>query len=431
MATAIASNVRNPSEFGAMPERPWKASLFWIAALGTFFFLSYNASNWLASQRAYVPTVAFGWEKETPFLPWTIVPYWTSDLLYVVSLLICTTRRELNMQAKRLLAAQLISVSCFVAMPLLCSFQRPETHGFFGWLFDVLLGFDKPFNQAPSLHVSLAVILWDRFSAHLTGGWRVAMTGWLALVAVSTMTTYQHHFIDLPTGALAGFLAIALFPSEERRIRRAQRLRLATFYLSGAALAAGAAFRIGGLGSILFWPAAAFTVVAIAYLTDVPGIFRSLPMRLVLAPYTAGAWLNSRWWTRNQAPAEEIAPGIWLGRAPAWFDREPRRFRSVVNLCAELPVSGANVRDVPMLDLVDPRPEQIAAAVAAINGFEAHRPTLVCCALGYSRSASAIAAWLTASGRAGSREEAVQRIRERRPQIVLPPVGGDPVVSGV
>ena len=34
---------------------------------------------------------------------------------------------------------------------------------------NVLAGFDQPFNQAPSLHLSLTVILWARHSAHLTG----------------------------------------------------------------------------------------------------------------------------------------------------------------------------------------------------------------------------------------------------------------------
>ena len=431
MATAIANNLESPAHSGATPGRPWMASVYWLASLAAFFFLSYNTSNWLASQRGHVPTIMFGWEKSMPFVAWTIVPYWTSDLLYVLSLLICTTRRELDMHAKRLLGAQLISVSCFLAMPLLCGFERPATHGVFGWLFDVLLGFDRPFNQAPSLHVSLAVILWDRFAAHLTGVWRIAMTGWLALVVLSTMTTYQHQFVDVPTGALAGLLAIALFPDEEWKTRRAQRLRLATFYLSGATLAGAVALRFGGFVSILLWPAAALALVAIAYAMDLPGLFRALPVRLVLAPYTVGAWLNSRWWTRNHAPAEEIVPGVWLGRAPGWFDGGSRGFGSVVNLSAELHVSHDRLRNVPMLDLVDPRPEQVASAVEAISQFEQQRPTLVCCALGYSRSASAVAAWLVESGHAGSQEEAVERIRERRPQIVLSPIGGAPVVSGV
>jgi membrane-associated phospholipid phosphatase len=396
--------------------------------LGAFFFLSYNTANWMASQRAYVPSVMFSWERSMPFVPWTIVPYWTSDFLYVASILICTTRRELDMHAKRLLGAQLISVTCFVAMPLLCAFERPATHGVFGWLFDVLLGFDKPFNQAPSLHVSLAVILWDRFARHLTGAWKTAMTAWLALVVISTMTTYQHQFLDVPTGALAGLLAIALFPDEEWRTRRAQRFRLATFYLSGATLAGALPFRFGGYTWLLLWPAAAMALVALAYAADAPRILRSLLLRPILAPYTAAAWLNSRWWTRSQGPAEEIVPGVWLGRAPAGSGEG---FRSVVNVAAELHIGHPQVRDVPMLDLVEPKAEQLDAAAQAIEDFAKARPTLVCCALGYSRSAASVAAWLTASGEVSSREEAIERIREHRPQIVLPQFEGAQVAGSV
>jgi protein-tyrosine phosphatase len=412
MAVATATATAN--------RRPWIASLSWLAALGAFFFLSYNTSNWIASQRSHVPTVMFNWEKSTPFLAWTIVPYWTSDLLYVLSILICKTRKELDMHAKRLLGVQLISVAVFVAMPLLCGFERPATHGFFGWLFTVLLGFDRPFNQAPSLHVSLAVILWDRFAAHLSGFWKNAMTAWLALVVISTMTTYQHQFVDLPTGALAGLLAIALFPDEEWKSRRAQRFRMATFYLAGATLLDAIPFRFGGYSWLLLWPGTALALVSIAYAADMPGLLRLLPARLVLVPYTMAAWLNSRWWTRSHAPVEEIVPGVWLGRAPAWFDGGSGDFRSVVNLSAELHVSHDGARNIPMLDLVDPTTDQIREAVAAIEELGEERPTLVCCALGYSRSASAVAAWLTATGHVRSREEAVARIRERRPQIVLP-----------
>jgi hypothetical protein len=47
-------------------------------------------------------------------------------------------------------------VTFFVLTPLRFSFEpKPETHGLAGFLFDALAGFDKPFNQAPSLHIAL------------------------------------------------------------------------------------------------------------------------------------------------------------------------------------------------------------------------------------------------------------------------------------
>ena len=145
---------------GAAEPRPWKPATLWLLALGVLFFSSYNAANWLASQRAGVPAIVFAWESAVPYWPWTIVPYWSIDLFYCVSLFLCATRRELGTLARRLLTIQLISVAIFVLAPLRNTFVRPETSGIFGLMLDALLAFDKPFNQAPALHISLLVILW-------------------------------------------------------------------------------------------------------------------------------------------------------------------------------------------------------------------------------------------------------------------------------
>ncbi|MEK1927692.1 MAG: serine/threonine protein phosphatase, partial [Rhizobium giardinii] len=39
-----------------------KRAALWLAFLAPFFYLSYGGANWLASQRANVPNVAFAWE---------------------------------------------------------------------------------------------------------------------------------------------------------------------------------------------------------------------------------------------------------------------------------------------------------------------------------------------------------------------------------
>jgi len=119
---------------GLTPEHPWKRALAWLAFLGPFFFASYGLANWAASRRDLVGSVVFSWEREIPFLPWTIVPYWSIDLLYVLSLFLCATVRELDVHAKRLLCAQLVCVVCFLLFPLSFSVSRPPTDGFPGFL---------------------------------------------------------------------------------------------------------------------------------------------------------------------------------------------------------------------------------------------------------------------------------------------------------
>ena len=64
----------------AEPEaRPWRRAIAWLCLLGPFFFASYGAANWLAEQRAHVGAIVFAWEHSIPFVPWTIVPYWSID----------------------------------------------------------------------------------------------------------------------------------------------------------------------------------------------------------------------------------------------------------------------------------------------------------------------------------------------------------------
>ena len=133
----------------------WGRSLAWLMLLGPLFFLSYGFSNQLAAAKAVDHSIVFDWERHIPFLPWTIVPYWSIDLLYGLSFLLCRTRLEVDRHALRLLTAQIISVACFIAFPLHFAFERPQVDGFFGALFDALMDFDKPYNQAPSLHISL------------------------------------------------------------------------------------------------------------------------------------------------------------------------------------------------------------------------------------------------------------------------------------
>ena len=140
--------------------RPYLRAALWLAGLGSFFFVSYNAANAYAASLQSVPSIVFAWERHLPFLAWTILPYWSCDLLYALSFALCRTHQELDRHGQRLLAIQIFSIACFVLFPLRVTFVRPPMDGPAAWLFGALTSFDKAYNQAPSLHVSLAVILW-------------------------------------------------------------------------------------------------------------------------------------------------------------------------------------------------------------------------------------------------------------------------------
>lgn len=412
----------------------WKRGVLWLLLLGPLFFASYGFANWLTAQREDVGSLVFAWESAMPLWPWSIVPYWSIDLLYGLSFLLPATRREMDRHALRLLTVQIICVACFLLWPLRFTFERPELNGLFGWMFDVLMGFDKPFNQAPSLHIALLVVIWVMFARHTRGLLlRALLHGWMALIGLSVLTTWQHHFIDVPTGVLAGWLCVWLWPIEGcspmqnlRLAREPQRWRLALRYGLGSAICAALAVNLGGAWLWLLWPCSALLLVALNYAGFGAAGFQkradgslSAASRWLLAPYLLGAWINSRLWTRQHPQPDQVVEGVWLGRVPT--AAEAISFSAVLDLSAELPVRlpDKTYRNLPLLDLIAPDSDACRQGAELIEQLRQQGPLLVCCALGYSRSATLLAAWLLHSGRASSVEQAIAMIRVARPRIVL------------
>jgi len=393
-------------------------AVLWLAFLAPFFYATYGFANWLAAQHEGVGSIVFSWERHIPFLAWTIVPYWSINLFYALSLALNDTKRGVDQMAFRYLTAQVTAVSCFILFPLTATFVRPETSGLPGFMFAVLGGFDKPFNQAPSLHIALLVIIWDHWRHRLGGAWRGIWHLWCLLIGISVLTTWQHHFIDIPTGALVGLLALWLFPrtglnplAGAKISSDPRSIRLAAYYGSGAALALGGAVA-GSFASplwfLLLWPALALAIVAAGYAGLGARVFQkdeeghvSLASRFLLLPYRTGARINAWAWTRRLPASVAIADGVFLGRFPTASEADS--FVTVVDLAAEFErPSGSTGRWIsrPMLDLVEPPHADVAAAAEAVERSRGSGPVLVCCALGFQRSAMVVAEWLVSTGRA-------------------------------
>ena len=299
------------------------------------------------------------------------MPYWSIDAFYALSLFVCASKAELDTHALRLLTAQIGAVACFILFPLRFTFVRPETTGLDGLLFAALTSFDKPFNQAPSLHIALLCIIWVLFARHVPRWVLWPMRLWFAVLAVSVLTTYQHHFIDVPTGALLGFLCLWLWPDRRPSplaqislARERRRLVLAARYAVAAAALAIAGIALGGAALWLLWPAVSLALVAANYAVFGAGGFQkgpdgrmSLAALALFLPYLIGAWINSRLWTRHDDEAAAVGDDVFIGRNP--WPRAAREFAAIVDLCAELPGS-AGSQTIPLLDLVAPTPELLA-----------------------------------------------------------------------
>ncbi len=414
---------------------PWKRATLWLCCLAPFFFLSYGFANWLAAQQTDVGSIVYAWERSIPFLAWTIIPYWSIDALYGLSLFVCTSKAEVDVLGKRLLSAQVIAVMCFFAFPLSFSFDRPETGGLPGTLFTLLEGLDQSFNQAPSLHIALLVILWTLYARHLPERWHWLLHAWFTLIGISVLTTYQHHFIDVPTGALLGWFCIWLWPAEENTPISGFQLSLdrrcwhiAITYIVGSIGFAAAAFVMGGISLWLLWPAISLLLVGAAYAGLGEPVFQktahgqmSMAANWLLAPYLFGAWVNSRLWTLRQPVPAHVRDNVWIGRFPSASDVAQQGFASVVDLTVEMqaPSTQGNWQSVPCLDLISPKPAVLREASETIERFRPSGKVLVNCALGCSRSAAAVATWLVITGRSASVEDAFAIVSNAQPHIVL------------
>ncbi len=415
--------------------RLWPEALLWLALLGPAFFLLYGAANHYAASLppSAVGNIAMDWERHIPLWPWTILPYWSIDLLYGLSLFICTSREELRRHALRLLTVTLLSCLLFALFPLRFGFERPPLSGWAGQLFTLLAGFDKPFNQAPSLHISLLTVLWLRYGAHTPQRWRWLLHGWFALIGVSVLTTWQHHFLDVPTGFALGMVVCYLLPmplpayAGAADIDRARRRRLAARHAIGAALLTALALWLRGWAWLLLWPALALAALSVAYAGGGARVWQKtdgrhrLPARCLFWPYALIMRAVHGLFLRRHPSANLVADNVWVG--PARAAREAR-FHSVLDLTAEYPRQAhpaARYHELPLLDLLLPDARALSAAVAELDAMQSQRqgPILVHCALGMTRSAAVVMAWLVRSGRCASLEEARRRLTDQGRTVAL------------
>ena len=438
-----------------------KTSLLKLALVGILFYASYSLSNHYAASLAYVPEIAFAWERNIPFWEWTIVPYWSLNLMYAAAFFLCRDACEQNRYVARLVSAQIVATTCFMLFPLYFGWPKPPTDGLWGVMFDSLVAFDLPYNQSPSLHIALSIIVgafyWTRFPKI-----RLPIFLWQSLIALSVLTTYQHHFIDVPTGALLGWLVLWAIPQHgvspfrrpfdtQGRLKtseasfceaktstavfreaktspatRSREIKIAMLYLAGAVLSALPSL-FGGAWLWMLWVSVSLSVVAFAYLTGNAAVFQkqadgrlSAAATILLLPYLVGVRLNMAYWLRGKAKTARVRDDVLIGSVSGISDD----LTAVLDVCAEYPrprYRGA-YRVLPLLDMVAPSENDLVQAASLLEALRRqHGKVLTCCALGYGRSAAVVFTWLLVYGGCRDLAQATAELKQARPQTVRPP----------
>ncbi len=256
-----------------------------------------------------------------------IVPYLSIDLFFVAAPFLCRIERELAMFSKRIVAAIVVAGICFLLFPLRFAFERPHASGWLGAAFDWFRGMDQPYNLLPSLHIALQTILAQHYARHTRGLWRVASNVWFILIGLSTLLTYQHHFMDVVTGFALGVYCIYFIRESGPHLSVIENRRVGLYYAVAALVLACLVVWFWPWGALLLWPATALGIVAGAYFGLGPLIFRKADGRLHWSARAGSGSLLVR-------PATLLAllsasmPAVGQGHA-AGLDRPgPQRSRS-------------------------------------------------------------------------------------------------------
>jgi protein-tyrosine phosphatase len=378
-----------------------KFSAFILCAI--VFMIVYNYSAWYISRLETVPSFVFSFEKYIPFLPWTIIPYMTSGLFFFLVFFLCENKEQLKVLAQRMLFTTTVAGLCFILFPLKFSLEKPEiAQTFLGYSFRFLKTFDSPFNQAPSLHIAYALIFWSVLRNLKKR--RLFFMGWLLLLGFSTLTTYQHHCIDILSGSVLAHISFVVFPYRKNDFLY-RNFHLANFYFLSAWITASLALLLnqyyGYIWLLLLWPAIMFIAIGYHYqknnvffLKDKNGNI-SILRKILYFPYLLTYRFFWRFFRTNKTPLE-IAPRIYISSRP---DRNDLKFFNSSTIIYDLSAEMEEIIDlkttpsyhsVPFLDIGSFDIEQTKALIKEITKHYQHLPDngkiLIHCTMGFTRS---------------------------------------------
>ncbi len=160
------------------------------------------------------------WDRRIPFSPaWVwiyLAPYLIGPL--VIGLL---SRDTFRWFVRRGLILVFITLTIFVAYPTrTVRPPLPEGDSPTVQLYRHMVGIDEPpANAAPSLHVSLTCLLAWALMRDFPRWWLAAVGG-VGLVWLATLLTWQHHLLDVATGALLASLLALPWPFQRAPISR-------------------------------------------------------------------------------------------------------------------------------------------------------------------------------------------------------------------
>jgi membrane-associated phospholipid phosphatase len=425
VAFLIIYNIRM-QDTTEVPKIHWLSGFIWLAILAPLFFIVYGWANTYSAGLPVdgVKEFVYDWERHIPFIPWTILPYWSIDFLYGISLFLPLTKFAQRQHALRLLVATPIAAAFFYFYPLTFSGGRPDAEGLWKTLFDALLGFDKPFNQSPSLHIILLVIIWQIYLPQFKQVGKLLWNVWCFLIGISVLTTFQHHFIDIPAGFLVGVVICFIFPlvkEHQWKWNQVKITRLARYYLIPAII-----LLICGMYApfwpalVLLWIGFSMLVIGLGYMNFGPIVFQkhdngtfSFAAKTIHLPYRSISKVVRYFFFSSYKEPQKITDNLYLG-AYAMDHLTP--CDAIFDVCSEYERANYKMEyyvNYPLIDLEVPSIGELRLGVEKLDALlQNNRVVFIHCALGMSRSAILVMGWMLYSKKVRSVEAAIQYFRD-------------------
>jgi len=142
-------------------------------------------------------------DNAVPFLDWTVWIYCSYFVFLFLPFAVCRDDARAARVLYGLMANSVLAGVVFLVWPTTGVVQQPVMRGVSGLLWSALLTVDRPANYFPSLHVANVCVCALALSRE-GNTWRRVAVVWTTLIVVSTLTTKQHFFIDLPAGLSLG-----------------------------------------------------------------------------------------------------------------------------------------------------------------------------------------------------------------------------------
>ena len=178
-----------------------------VLIVGAYQFYFFTQRHWIRPARRFVSAI----DERIPYVPgWS----WVYSFLYYPAILylnlIAASPGHFTRMAFSFIVLLALQLICFTIYPVATPAhwrRRDATRLASERFLKFVRNFDGESNCFPSMHVSVAMLTALHAQATL-GAWVFAFP---LLIALSCALTKQHYLVDLPFGAVLGWVAFRLY----------------------------------------------------------------------------------------------------------------------------------------------------------------------------------------------------------------------------